>query len=273
MLLAQITDPHIKADRKLAYGRVDTTTLLETVVRHINDFTPQIDAVIVTGDLTDKGRPEEFAAVKPILERLLMPWYAVPGNHDNREIFFQTFAGYDFLSNCIDYIQYAIDEYPLRLVGLDTMVSGEPHGFLCRKRLEWLDTCLAVEPKKPTLIFQHHPPFRTGIGHMDVQNLQNSDELFGVLKNHSQVHHIACGHVHRASQTCINGIAISIAPNAAHSTTLDLDPNGPSTFTLDPPAVRLFNIGDENNVVTHVSYIGNFDGPHPYFANDGSLVE
>lgn len=273
MLLAQITDPHIKADRKLAYGRVDTATHLETVVRHINDFSPKIDAVIVTGDLTDKGGPEEFAIVKSILEALSMPWYGVPGNHDQRDNFFQAFAGYSYLSNCDDFVQYSIEDYPIRLIGLDTMVNGEPHGFLCSQRLAWLDACLQEYPHKPTLIFQHHPPFKTGIGHMDVQNLRNSAELFKILEGHPQVRHIACGHVHRPSQTCIGGIAVSIAPNAAHSTTLDLDPNGPSTFTFDPPAVRLFNIGDDNNVVTHLSFIGNFDGPHPYFADDGSLVE
>jgi Icc protein len=273
MLLAQITDPHIKTNRRLAYGRVDTTALFESVVAHVNRFSPAIDAAVITGDLTDSGRSEEFQAVQHILDRLTMPWYAVPGNHDQRDNFLQTFGNQNHIAGCGEFIQYAIDDYPLRLVGLDTLESGKPYGFLCRDRLSWLDECLREELEKPTLIFQHHPPFEVGIRHMDVQNLQNADELFEVLAHHPQVRHIACGHIHRTSETCINGITVSIAPNSAHSTTLDLDPDGPSTFTIEPPALRLFNISEGGNIVSHISFIGDFDGPHPYFAADGSLVD
>ncbi|MBL6929361.1 MAG: phosphodiesterase [Rhodospirillales bacterium] len=273
MLLAQITDPHVKANRQLAYGRVDTAALLDSAIQHINAFTPSIDAVIVSGDLTDRGRVEEFAAIRPILDGLAMPWYVVPGNHDQRENFIKAFADHDYLADCADFVQYAVEGYPLRLVGLDTSVAGQPHGFLSRDRLTWLDRCLQDEPRKPTLLFMHHPPFITGIGHMDVQNLLNAQDLFEILDRHAQVRHVACGHVHRASETCINGIALSIAPNSAHAVTLDMEPDGPSTFTMDPPAVRLLRYGDDGNVVTHLSFIGTFDGPHPFFAADGSLVD
>ena len=202
-----------------------------------------------------------------------MPWYVIPGNHDQRDNFLQTFSYQDHIASCNSFIQYVIDDYPLRLVGLDTMVSGKPYGLLCHERLQWLEECLKKEPKKPTMIFQHHPPFEVGIDHMDIQNLQNADELLGVLNRNPQVRHVACGHIHRAIETNINGIAISIAPNAAHSTTLDINPAGPSTFTLEPPAMRLFKIGTDNNIVSHLSFIGKFDGPHPYFNVDGSLVE
>ena len=273
MLLAQITDPHIKVDRNLAYGRVDTTSLLESVVAHVNNFSPAIDAAIVTGDLTDSGRSEEFAAVRLILDRLKMPWYAVPGNHDQRDNFLHTFGDQGHIADCKDFVQYSINDFPVRLVGLDTMVSGKPYGLLCRERLIWLEDCLKQQSKKPTLIFQHHPPFEVGIGHMDVQNLKNASELFDALKHHPQVRHIACGHIHRATETCINGVGISIAPNAAHSTTLDLDPDGPSTFTLEPPALRLFKTDSDHNIVSHISFVGNFDGPHPYYTADGLLVD
>jgi len=273
MIIAQITDTHVKAERRIAYGRVDTAAMLETAVTHINTLRPVIDAVVVTGDLTDRGQPEEYVALRPILDGLSMSWHVVPGNHDDRGNFLRAFADHDYLAESCDFVHYAIENHPLRLIGLDTTVSGKPHGFLPPERLAWLDSCLSSVPDKATLLFLHHPPFETGIRHMDVQNLQNAEDLFAVLAEHSQVRHVACGHVHRASETCINGISISIAPNAAHSSTLDLDPEGPSSFTMDPPAVRLFYFGDDGNVVTHLSYIGAFDGPHPYFAADGALVD
>jgi len=273
MLLAQITDPHIKKGRGLAYGHVDTAAFLEAVVKHLNAFIPDVDAVIVTGDLTDQGQSEEYAAIRPILDELSMPWYVIPGNHDHRENLIQAFSDHDYLAQCSGFVQYAVDDYPVRLIGLDTLEVGEPYGYLCQDRLSWLDTCLNEKPDKPTMLFLHHPPFAIGIQHMDVQRLQNADDLFQVLAGHSQVRHVACGHVHRASETCINGIAVSIAPNSAHSVTLDMKQDGLSSFTMEPPAVRMFRIGDGGNIVTHISYIGAFDGPHPFFAADGSLVD
>ncbi len=273
MLIAQITDPHIKESRQFAYNRVDTAGFLEAAIEHVNAFAPAIDAVMVTGDLTDKGRTEEYACIRPILDRLSVPWYPLPGNHDQRENFIQAFADHDYLNEDADFVQYAIEDYSARLIGLDTSVPGDNYGFLCSDRLEWLDSCLRAEPLKPTLLFMHHPPFETGIKHMDVQNLRNAEALFATIANHGQVRHIACGHIHRAVETCINGIPISIAPNSAHSVTLDLHSEGIPSFTMDPPALRIFRVSDDGNVVTHLSFIGSFDGPHPFFAADGSLVD
>jgi 3',5'-cyclic AMP phosphodiesterase CpdA len=108
---------------------------------------------------------------------------------------------------------------------------------------------------------------------MDVQNLLNADALAGVLARHPQVRHVACGHVHRASETVIAGVGVSIAPNGAHAVTLNFDPNGPSTFTMDPPAIRIFRCEDDGGVVSHVSFVGRFDGPHPFFGEDGELLD
>lgn len=274
MLLAQITDTHIKADGLWAYGKVDTVGFLRRAIAHVNAFRPAIDAAILTGDLTDRGGPKEFAELRSHLDALAVPWFPVPGNHDRRDIMRQAFSDHDKVRACPEFIQYAVEDFPFRLIGLDTTEIGKPHGFLCDTRLKWLDQCLQAEPDKPTLIFQHHPPFETGIRHMDVQNLRNGDALMDLLARHPQVKHVACGHVHRPSEVTLRGIGVSIAPNAAHSVSLDLDPDGPPSFTMDPPGLRLFNLDAERGrVVSHISYIGNFDGPYPFFDMSGALLD
>ena len=273
MILAQITDPHIKAGGKLAYGKVDTVAYLKAAIEHINKARPAVDAVLVTGDLTDMGRPAEFDTLRPLLDKIEMPWYPIPGNHDARDNFRAAFQDLPAIKNCGNFIQYVIDDFPLRLIGLDTVMTEKPYGFLCHERLNWLEQCLKEEPEKPTLLFMHHPPFKTGINHMDVQNLTNAEDLFTVVKRHPQVKHMACGHVHRAIETTVNGIGVSIAPNAAHAVTLDLDPKAPSTWTLDPIGIRFFYIDEACNIASHISYVGQFDGPHPFFGADGRLVD
>ena len=203
-----------------------------------------------------------------------MPWFPVPGNHDRRDTMKEAFADHELIQACDSFIQYAVDVFPFRLVGLDTTEPEKPYGFLCQDRLNWLDDCLSAESGKPTLVFQHHPPFETGIRHMDVQNLLNGGALMDLLSRHRQVRHVACGHVHRPSETTLNGIGVSIAPNAAHSVSLALNPEAPPSFTMDPPALRLFNLDEQNGrVVSHVSYVGDYSGPHPFFDKNGALLD
>lgn len=274
MLIAQITDTHIKAYGKLAYRKVDTEAHLRRTVAHINTFAPAVDAVIATGDLTDSGAPEEMDLLRDCLTDLEPPFYMIPGNHDRRDTLRRVFPDHGYLNQTDPFIQYAIDDYPIRLIGLDSTVPGKPHGGFCRARIAWLDSALAAQPTRPAFLFFHHPPFMTGIGHMDVQNLQAPAGLWEVLANHPQVQHIACGHVHRASETTINGIGVSIAPNGAHAVSLDVRPDAPSSFTLEPPSLRVFRIDDETGqVVSHLSFMGQFDGPHPFYEADGSLID
>ena len=272
MIIAQLTDPHVKRGRRMAYRRVDTASMFEAAVDHVNRLTPRADAAIVTGDLTDTGTLEEYGEVRPILERLECPHFVIPGNHDNARTMREAFHDHDYMPETGDFLNYAIETYPLRLIGLDSTMPGKPGGLMCAERLEWLDTCLGARPEAPTLIFMHHPPFLTGIGHMDVQNLENAGDFVRLLSGHKQVRHVACGHVHRAIDICVAGVAMSIGPNAAHSVTLDVHDGAPSSFSMEPPMMRLFHWID-GQVVSHLSFVGSFDGPHPFFASDGSLID
>ena len=61
MLIAQITDTHLKLPGKLAYKRVDTAQMLRACVAELLKLDPQPDLIVHTGDLIDFGLPEEYA--------------------------------------------------------------------------------------------------------------------------------------------------------------------------------------------------------------------
>ena len=273
MLIAQITDPHIKAKGKLAYQKVDTENNLRRCVTHVQSLVPRPDLVLVTGDLTDFGRPEEYALFRTLMAPLGIPFYVIPGNHDTREGMRQAFTDHLYLPPDGDYLQYAIEDYAVRLIGLDTTVPGRPEGKLCADRLFWLDTVLKQEPLKPTLLFMHHPPIETGIEHMDVQNCQDGKALGDLLEDHSQVFQLLCGHVHRPIHTQWRGVTVTIAPSASHYVALDVQPGGPSCFTLEPPSVQLHQWRNDSELISHLSFVGSFDGPHPFFDADGRLID
>lgn len=273
MLIAQITDTHIKADGRLAYRRVDTQGALARCVAHVNALDPTPDAVLVTGDLVDMGRPAEYVALRALLDRLLPPYYVVPGNHDERSALRAAFADHAYLPRDGEFLHYSVDGFPLRLIGLDSTIPGKPGGMLCAARLAWLDRRLADAPDRPTLLFMHHPPFATGIAHMDAQRCANATAFGAVVERHPQVVRLLCGHVHRAIQVPWHGITASIGASHSHAVALDLRPDGPSRFVLEPPACQLHAWTPDNTIVSHLSFIGNYGGAHPFFDSAGRLID
>lgn len=260
MLIAQISDTHIMRDGKLMSGRVDTAPHLERAVAHLLALDPRPDVVLATGDLVDAGSTEEYARLRAILSRLPMPVYVVPGNHDARDALRAAFA--DHLPGK-GFLHYVVEEHPLRLIALDTLVPEAPHGELCGDRLDWLDARLA-ESDRPTVIFMHHPPFACGIVEFDrIALTAGAERLAEIVRRHPQVERVLCGHVHRPVQTRWAGTLASIGPSTAHYATLDLRPGVDFSFTLEPPAVALHQ-WQGGALVTHLSYVGEYDGPHAF---------
>ena len=173
-LIAQITDLHIRPSGKKAYGVVDTEAMLRAAVASILAQPMKPDAVIASGDLTDCGLVEEYELLRDCLKPLPMPVYLIPGNHDRRENMRLVFGGEGYLPMNGEYLHYTVEDLPLRLIGLDTVVPGKGHGEMDAPRLAWLKARLDEQPDRPTFVFMHHPPFPTGLQHMDSINCRNA---------------------------------------------------------------------------------------------------
>ena len=272
MLIAQVTDPHIKAKGRLAYRNVDTAVNLQRCIDHLIQLNTPPDIVLMTGDLTDFGRVKEYQLLRELMAPLDMPVYVIPGNHDERENFREAFKDHPYLPPSGD-LRYVIEDYPLRMIALDTTIAGKAEGELCSDRLAWLDQRLREKPDLPTLIFMHHPPLTTGIHHMDLQNCQNGEALGQLLETHPQVFQILCGHVHRPIHVQWHGVTVSIAPSASHYVALDLGEYSPANFYLEPPTMQMYEWCDDSHLIAHLSFIGDFDGPYPFYDKHGKLID
>lgn len=274
VLIAQITDLHIKRPGEKAYGVVDTAAALSRCIDTVNRFRPRPATVVITGDLVDTALEEEYAHLTRLLAPLELPFLAIPGNHDARAP----------LRRALPSQPYAHPDGPadifaraggLDLLLLNSSVPGKPHGLLEPRTLAWLEAELRSSATRPALIFLHHPPFVTGIEHMDVQNLHNAPALEAIVRRHPRARLVAAGHVHRAVLTQFAGIAATIAPAPNHAVALDLEAAMPPSFTVEPPAFHLhawFPGAGFGEVVTHQVPIGEFAGPHPFFDADGRLL-
>lgn len=258
MIVVQITDTHITAPGRRIAGGIDTAPALMRCVDAVNALDPQPDVVVMSGDLVDSGRREDYEHLRRLLAPLRAPVHLLPGNHDKREPLCEVFGDLAYVPGAGP-LNHVVDDFPLRLVCMDTSVPGAVHGELDREALQWLDRCLG-NATRPTMVFLHHPPFATGIAAMDDSRLRNSDALAEVLGRHPQILHVACGHVHRAIHTRWHGIPASIAPSPSHAVALDLRAAADPAVLLEPGAfhVHVWHPDPEpwGAVVTHIAYTG-----------------
>ena len=263
MLIAQITDLHVTRPGRLCNDKVDTGKLLGAAIERIRGLLPAPDLVIVTGDLVDHGERDEYREARRLIEPLPMPVFVVPGNHDSRAELVQAFSDHRYLPRAERFLHYTIDDWPVRLVALDTIVEGQMAGQMCAERLAWLDRALAAVPNQPTVIFMHHPPFATGIAGMDAIGLTGAAAMTDILVRHPQVQLVTAGHLHRAIQRRVAATLAATCPSTAHQVMLDLDGSAPISFTLEPPAFQL-HLWDGAGLITHTVFVEQFDGPHAF---------
>ena len=275
MFLVQLTDLHLRPEGRACYRVAETNMLSERALRAVRALRVKPDAVVISGDLTENGLDEEYAVLTGMLRREVrdVPVYVIPGNHDRREVMRSALASFPGVCADAAFVQYAVDDLPVRLVMLDTLVPGHAHGELCEQRLAWLDRTLAAAPERLTILVMHHPPFVCGIAHMDAINLRDSDRFAAVIARHSQVERILCGHHHRPITARVAHAIASIAPSVAHQVELDLHGGAQGFFVLEPPAFHIHARLPDGAIVTHMAYVESYPGPFPFITEpEGSIT-
>lgn len=256
MIIGQITDMHVAAPDDAMSRRFRTAWHLERAVAHVNALESKPDLLLLTGDLVHGGTVGEYERLRKLLSPLGMPLYLIPGNHDHRDNLRAVFSDHDYLPRDGRFLQYTVEHYPVRLIGLDTLLEGKARGELCETRLGWLEARLGEAPDRPTLIFMHHPPIRTGLHYMDRSRLMDAERLGEVVARHSQIERIVCGHVHRPVQMGWHGTVVSICPSTAQQIALDLGEGERIDVIMEPPACQLHLWLPGQGLVSHTSYIG-----------------
>ncbi len=264
MIIAQISDLHLRTDGQLLKGKVDTMAALEAAIEHLNALTPRPDLVLVTGDLVNKAHVQDYEVMRREFDRLEMPVFVIPGNHDDRNMMRKNFQDLGYLPEKGPFLHYALEDYPLRMVGLDTKRDDHDSGEMCEARLQWLDDILSSAPTRPTLIFMHHPPFVTGIGFMDDLPFGNADKMEAIVKRHPQVVGVVCGHMHRNISVAWGGTIACVSPSLAFQMNMDFTPGAPPSFILEPAACPVFLWNDDHGLIFHCSPIGDYGPPNPF---------
>ncbi len=204
------TDIHIGSK-----GRAD---LARAAVADINELAPEF--VVIPGDFTEDGEPEQFAAAKEIFDGLSCPYYAVLGNHDavqrstrepmGEQFYADTFGipSQDFVVECGD-LQVALvnstdptaspfPDWDIASGKVGGEAAGVDSGALRPGQADEL--AARLDQKRPTLLVQHHelhpfpgfPPVKFALREEDA-----AAEL-EALKDHRLIGVVA-GHTHRSA--------------------------------------------------------------------------
>ncbi len=211
MIIAQISDTHIALDTPDADQRIRD---FERTIADINALDPAPDVIVHTGDIVHNGRPEEYAEAVRILAKANAPVYVIPGNKDDRANLRAAFSPRGYLKPGSDFIEYSVEDYPVRLIAVDTLNTQSNKGDFCPARAKHLVDLIGAETKKPIAVFAHHPPFEVLVGPnpLNFETPEMMARLRGALQHCGRIAAVFSGHVHRPAEGHVGNIPAIVVP-------------------------------------------------------------
>jgi Icc protein len=242
IVVAQVSDTHVGNEVQ------DPTARMDALMDHLLAMSPRPDVLVVTGDVADHGRPEEYAGARAWLDRWPGPLAVCPGNHDVRDAFVD---GLGVTARSV------VEAAGLRFVMLDSLVDavdGErvDEGRLGDEQLGWLDRQLGASDL-PAFVCLHHPPVTIGLELMDPIRLLDGDALAAVLDHHPHVVAVLVGHAHTMGATTFAGRPLLIGGGVVSTVTADAEAVDRVWYAA-PPTLALHLVDDAESpprVTTH----------------------
>ncbi len=227
LTIVQLTDTHLRPTGELVHGVVDTDANLARVLTQLRAAGQHVDALVLSGDLSDNGSPEAYrrlrAAVEPVAAELGAEIVYVMGNHDERAAFGEELL--DRAPGSVDPTlphDSCVEIAGLRVIALDSTTPLRHEGRLELEQLAWLAEQLRVPAPRGTLLVLHHPPIPSPVATADFLKLEDADRLAEVLAG-SDVRMILCGHNHLTAAAAVAGIPVWIGPALSYR----IDPMAP----------------------------------------------
>jgi len=237
--IALVSDTH--TTRGAAEDQPRYRGRLDKVIAAVNET--HVDLILIAGDLTQDGKPEELADFKDQIRGFRAPVWFVPGNHDignkvvrgkESETTLSPFRVSRFEMRCGPSI-FARELAGIRIIGLNSPILGS--GF-AREKAMWrfLEKELAHPAAMPTLVFMHYPPFtKTPDEPGDYWNIEPEPRhrLLDLL-HRGGVQTVLTGHLHRTLTNRSNGIFFITTGPVSFGLPRGKQPQGWTLVTVQP---------------------------------------
>jgi Icc protein len=242
------------ADESATLLGVNTEVSFQSVLSLLQKQNEAFDLVLLSGDLSQDGSQESYKRLASGLEKLKVPVYYVPGNHDDLKVMLEVFP-YQTMSN-----ERHLVFKDWHLILLNSQKMGKPEGHLNEDELAYLEDCLRAYKTHHALVLFHHQPVPVGSSWIDDIGLSNADQFWQIILRYPRVNTILFGHVHQAFKQTVNGVKCLGSPSTCFQFKRRQD-----HFSLEnlPPGFRFIHLYEdgciETDVVRGSEYIGVFD--------------
>ncbi|MCB2077859.1 MAG: metallophosphoesterase [Novosphingobium sp.] len=254
MIIAQISDTHIALDTEDAGSRIRD---FERTIADINSLDPAPDLIFHTGDIVHNGRADEYAEAVRILGKAKVPVFVIPGNKDDRANLRAAFADKGYLDPTSPHIDYTVEDYPVRLIAVDTLHTGSNKGDFCEARARRLVEAIDADTSRPIAVFAHHPPFMVQVGPvgLNFETPEMMERLRRAMQRSPRVVRAFCGHVHRGTFGEVGAITTTVMPSVATSLRWgDYPP-----FMQDRPVYHIHRYDPKTGFSTESRIVGGLD--------------
>ncbi|MBF6171605.1 metallophosphoesterase [Nocardia blacklockiae] len=223
IVLAQLSDTHFDLHAR----NIDR---VERVMTYLADLPHRPDAILVTGDVTDSGKAEEYEQARTALAADVPVWI-LPGNHDDRanlrEILLRQPPSDEPINQAL-----RLDGVTVAL--LDSTVPGESGGELSDETYRWLTDLLRDTPDDTAvLIALHHPPLPMYSTVVDPIRLANPRRLEQIVAADDRVVGVLSGHMHSMATTLFGGRPLVVAPSVASQIGARWEVGSPGQVPID----------------------------------------
>ncbi|WP_230851095.1 metallophosphoesterase [Ralstonia solanacearum] len=157
IVAAQITDQHLLADRESELMGYCTYSMLSDTVDAILEHDIRPDVCFLIGDISQDESVESYELARSELERLGIPVFWIPGNHDERDGAEAVFGASESIRRLTKLVTADWD-----FIYLDTCRQGAGEGYLNDQDFERFVSQVEASTGggKNIAVVMHHPRFR-----------------------------------------------------------------------------------------------------------------
>lgn len=202
--VAQITDIHMLNKKNEIFRGSNPYKNFKEIMHTINKH--GYDYLLFTGDISEEGMLESYRLVNDLIGDTLIPYFFIPGNHDNVDNMKEVFK-----ERCLNE-NSSITFLNWELLWLDTKIKQKPYGYIPKKSYNLVNQRIITSEAENIGIIMHHHPKEVGTPLIDKFNIHNGYLIEQELIQHEKVKLIMFGHVHNNYEFWLNEVFCSSAP-------------------------------------------------------------
>lgn len=251
--LVQITDTHLNEPEDGHLLGMQTLHSLQCVLDRVRTEQSHLDALLVTGDLSQDGSLQSYQHLQKALTAFSCPSFWLEGNHDNPA----------HLNRMVDpqqsgnqHLERLIHTPHWQIIMLNSQVPGKVYGHLADDQLQLLEQALSQQPQRHTLVCFHHHPVEMDCDWIDGIGINNAADFWQVIDRHDNVRAVLWGHVHQDSDRMRGDVRLLSTP----STCVQFEPHT-HNFSVDhrAPGYRQLTLHADGRIDTVVSRVDDIE--------------